>query len=251
MSRGKEKQLPSPPLKASSPEKDGISNTSEIASTGESDRSRSSTNASETIDYSNPNRKIVYETSKIEESTILESVTELSETNSHTSLTQESVKEVSMDRKKSEKIKEISQTVEKKNENDHQIEIVNFSDEDIDSIPAQWPKIQQDSDKNVTKKQNKPESGGRSSDVSFNLSDLSDITETSADKQVASLNKNFSDNEDNDEEIINAPVHVLEKSNVLKNIPAEDEDSIDISELLDHFSVQIKDTKSTDSIFFD
>lgn len=261
MSRGKEKELPSPPLKSNVDGNEVISNISaDLASTAESapggstiesaDEQSRATSESNSVDYSNPKRRIVYETSKIEESTILETVTENSETNTQTEQSSDSEEKedvvVSFD--DSPQIQEITEPSDPQKEND-QIEIVNFSDEDVSSIPAQWPKIKQISEKEIDQGQIKPEVGGRSSEASFNFSDLSDISEPSAEKKPAPVTSTaFSDEEDNDDQIINAPVHILEKSNVLQNAPVDDENSVDISELLDHFTNQIKKAPSNESM---
>lgn len=257
MSRGQQKELPSPPLKNAADDNGDILYTEPIPGndTAEThsreitiesaDTHSRETSISELIDYSNPNRRVVYETSKVEESAVLESVTEMSETNTQSQLSTEAEEnETSYNLNELPETKEDSQPNNPQKEND-QIEIVNFSDEDISSIPAQWPQIKQ-SEKEIPKAETNPEINGRSSDASFNFSDLSDISEASTGKKIPeTLSKNFSDEED---DITNAPVHILEKSNVLPYKPADDEKSLDISELLDHFSSQVTNPPSTESM---
>jgi hypothetical protein len=258
MSRGKEHDLPAPPLKNTEEANQNVS--AELSLTAESapgdstiesaeEQSHATSDSNSVVDYSNPNRRIVYENSKTEESIVLETLTEMSEINTSTD---HSVKEEERDTtavrfNETPQIQEIDEPKETQKEEDV-IEIVNFSDEDVSSIPAQWPQIKQESEKDIPISQSKPEAGGKSSDASFNFSDLSDISEPSAEKKFS---VNFSDEDDNDDEIINAPVHLLEKSSVVPSAPAEDENdenSVDISELLDHFSNQIVKAPSSESM---
>jgi hypothetical protein len=255
MSRGKEHDLPAPPLKNTVEENQNVS--AELSLTAESapggstiesaeELSHAASDSNSVVDYSNPNRRIVYENSKTEESIVLETLTEISEINSSTdhSETSEEREATVVRFNETPQIQEIDEPKENQKEEDL-IEIVNFSDEDVSSIPAQWPQIKQESENDISIAERKPETGGKSSDVSFNFSDLSDISEPSAEKKIIA---NFSDEDDNDDEIINAPVHLLEKSSVVSNAPAEDENSVDISELLDHFSNQIVKAPSNESM---
>jgi hypothetical protein len=255
MSRGKEKGLPSPPLKNSVEGAEDVSAelalTTESAATGSSiesadEHSRATSESNSVIDYSNQSRRIVYENTKTQESAILETVTENSETVSTDMNSEVGAALIGVDT--IPQIQDVTEPKEAPKENDV-IEIVNFSDDDVSTIPAQWPQIKQVSEKDIAPAQTKSEAGGKSSDVSFNFSDLSDISEPPAEKKLTPvLSTTFSDEEDNDEEIVNAPVHLLEKSSVVPSAPEEDEKSVDISELLDHFSNQIKKAPSIESI---
>ena len=243
-----EKGLPSPPVKNEQQDKGDIlyKPTDMISEVESSEDPSRATSASEPVDYSNPKRQVVYDTSRVEESTVLESITEVSEISSAAFLgaSNESLSEITNnDTKKAQEQTRIEplQIIEEEVKNDNsQIEVVNFSDEDTNNIPAQWPVIEAQKEKEAPKQQIKQENSFISSEASFNLSELSDITETTVDPKVPSSNLNFSDEEDEDESMIKASVNIIEKSNILPTVPAEDENSLDISELLDHFSNQIK-----------